>query len=123
MGTKLVDIIKHEGTGQFTRELPLGGWEREWRKTLLYVMDNSRPAVALDILKLPNGLEMELEHLALPLSDDGKTVSHILGAIDFLGYDYQAISEKTKDILWSDIVDIEVPKRLIITNLAIDLGV
>ena len=121
MGTGLVEILKQEATGKFIVDLPLGGWEVEWRKTLMFVVETKRPTVAVDNFTLPNGLSLVLEHLALPLSDTGGEITHILGAIEFLGFDYDRIKSLSEKVDWDDIQKIEVPKRVVITNLSIDL--
>lgn len=120
-GSGIVAILKHEGTGNFVRELPLGGWENELRSTLLHVYKSKRSAVSVDILNSANGLSLELEHLAMPLSDDGANISHILGCIDFLGYDHAKLLEMTQEVNWDELVAIDVPKRLIIANFKLDL--
>jgi hypothetical protein len=119
MGTGLTDILRQEGTGKFVRDLPLGGWENIFRETLLHAYGARRPAIAIDVLKHTNGLEISLEHMALPLADDGNEISHIVGAVDFLGYSQDDIATLGEKINWGQINEVEVPKRLLISNLAI----
>ena len=121
MGTGLVEILKQEATGKFIADLPLGGWELEWRKTLIFVVETRRPAVAVDKFSLPNGISLAIEHLALPLSDNGDQITHVLGTIEFLGFDYDRIKSLSQKVEWDDIQKIDVPKRMAITNLSIDL--
>lgn len=114
MGTGMVDILRHEGTGQLVRDLPLGGLEQSWRDTLLYLLEQRRPIVAIDRLILSTGLAIELEHLALPLSRDGDTIDQILGAIAFLGYSHERVTAADDDIGWSDVAAVHVPKRFVV---------
>jgi len=90
MGTGLVDRLKHECTGQFVRDLPLGGWEDDWRDALASVTQAGRPQISMDRARLPDGLCLTIEHVILPLSRDGTTIDEILGSMAFLGYEHEA---------------------------------
>lgn len=116
MGTGMVDILRHEGTGQLVRDLPLGGLELSWHDTLLYLLAQRRPIVAIDRLVLSTGLTIALEHLALPLSRDGETIDQVLGAIAFLGYSHERVTAAEDDIGWSDVAAVHVPKRFVLPS-------
>jgi hypothetical protein len=121
MGTELVHVFKREGTGGYVRELELGGWEVEWRNSLVYAVETKVPVVAVDKIKLSNGRELEVEHLALPLSDDEVTVDRVIGAIDFLVLPESELKDVLAKLDWSATKHVDVPKRLMITNLALPL--
>jgi hypothetical protein len=79
------------------------------------------PVVAVDKIKLSNGRELEVEHLALPLSDDEVTVDRVIGAIDFLVLPESELKDVLAKLDWSATKHVDVPKRLMITNLALPL--
>jgi len=121
MGTELVNVLKQDGTGAFVRDLDLGGWEKEWRACLMYAAEAKVPVVALDKVTHESGLLVNVEHLAMPLSEDGDTVDRVFGALDFLGFRETGVEQALSEVNWSQLENVEVPKRLIITNLALPL--
>lgn len=121
MGSELVEVLKQNGTGRFIRELDLGGFEHVWRDSILSTFNSGRPVVALDRLTMKSGLEIDLEHLVLPLSEDGKQVDRIFGCFDFPRRSDAWIKDNLEQVEWSDSIQVEVPKRLLITNLDIPI--
>ena len=121
MGTELVEVLKQDGKGRFIRELDLGGYEHAWRESILSAFKSKSPAVTMDRILMKSGLEINLEHLVLPLSDDGEHVDRIFGCFDFPHYTDEWISENLDQVDWANAVQIEVPKRLLITNLELPL--
>jgi hypothetical protein len=121
MGTKLVESLKQEGTGKMLLDLQIGGWEVEWRKNLVHVISMKMPVVDESTITVSNGLKLDIEHLAMPISEDGVTVSRIFGAIDFCNASEQQLSASFKELDWKTISSIELEKRIIISNLRIQL--
>jgi hypothetical protein len=121
MGTKLVEHLKQDGTGKMLLDLQIGGWEVEWRKNLVHVINMKMPVVDESTITVESGLKLDIEHLALPLSEDGETVARIFGAIDFYGVDEQKLRASIGDLNWQSISSIELAKRIIISNLRIQL--
>ena len=121
MGTELVEILKQEGKDRYVRELDLGGFESSWRQSLLYALSTKAPTVAVDRVHMKTGLVVELEHLVMPLSDNDQDVDRFIGCLDFLGHDDAWIRERLDHVDWSTVIDLELPKRLVITNLNVPL--
>lgn len=121
MGTELVTVLREEGTGRYIRELNLGGYEQTWRESALAAYRARCPIVAIDAIALKTGFSVEAEHLMLPLSEDGEQVDRLLGAIDFLGYTDDQLTRVFEQVDWADVDRVEVPKRLLITNLAMPI--
>lgn len=121
MGTKLVENLKQEGTDRMLLDLQIGGWEVEWRKNLLQVTKILLPVVDESTITTETGLKLDIEHLALPLSEDGVTVDRVLGAIDFYNMSAQNLAAALPALDWNAISTIELEKRIIISNLRIQL--
>lgn len=121
MGTKLVENLKQEGTGRMLLDLQIGGWEVEWRKNLLQVTKMMLPVVDESTITTEAGLKLDIEHLALPLSEDGVTVDRVLGAIDFYNLSSETLAAALPALDWKAISNIELEKRIIISNLRIQL--
>jgi len=121
MGTKLVENLKTEGTGRMLLDLQIGGWEVEWRKNLLQVTKMMLPVVDESTVTTETGLRLDIEHLAMPLSDDGVTVDRVLGAIDFYNLDEYKLAAALPNLDWNAISTIDLEKRIIISNLRIQL--
>ena len=66
-------------------------------------------------------MDIPLEHVALPLSEDDDTVSKVFGAIDFFDDDDDALHKILPKINWSDLKDVEIAKRIIISNLKLSI--
>ena len=119
MGTKLVETLKQEGTGRLLLDLQIGGWEVEWRKNLLQVAKSFLPVVDESTITTGTGAKLEIEHLALPLSEDGLTVDRVLGAIDLQDMGGMTLSDVLPSLNWNAISTIELEKRIIIASLRI----
>ena len=102
-------------------DLQIGGWEVEWRKNLVHVINMKMPVVDESTIMVESELKLEIEHLAMPISEDGKTVSRIFGAIDFYGLDEQKLGVRINKLDWKSISKIEHGKRIIISILRIQL--
>ena len=121
MGTKLVETLKQEGTGRMLLDLQIGGWEVEWRKNLLQVTQIMLPVVDESTITTETGLKLDIEHLALPLSEDGVTVDRVLGSIDFYNMSAKNLEDALPALDWKAISTVELEKRIIISNLRIQL--
>jgi hypothetical protein len=121
MGTKLVENLKQEGTGKMLLDLQVGGWEVEWRKNLVYATQIKLPVVDESTIHTESGLRLDIEHLALPLSTDGINVDRVFGAIDFYNSSEKSLSVALPMLDWNAISSIELEKRIIISNLRIQL--
>ncbi len=121
MGSKLVEHLKQDGTGKMLLDLHVGGWEVEWRRNLVHVINMKMPVVDESTITVHPGLKLDIEHLAMPISEDGESVSRIFGAIDFYGLDEQKLRTSISDLDWNSISNIELEKRIIISNLRIVL--
>jgi hypothetical protein len=117
MGTALVTRFKKDGTGKALLDLQIGGWETEWRRNLLFCTKIRMPIVDEATIKTPYNLNLTIEHIALPLSEDDDTVSKVFGAIDFFDADDEALHKILPKINWNDLKDVELAKRIIISNL------
>ena len=102
-------------------DLQIGGWEVEWRKNLLQVTKMMLPVVDESTITTESGLKLDIEHLALPLSEDGVTVDRVLGAIDFYNMSPEKLAAALPELDWKAISTIELEKRIIISNLRIQL--
>jgi len=117
MGTELVEILKQEGKDRFIGQLDLGGFESVWRESLLCSYTSKMPVVALDRVRMNNGFELEFEHLVLPLSHDGSDIDRIFGCFDFPRFSDEWLTRNLDEVHWAGPVQIEVPKRLVISQL------
>lgn len=100
-GTELVRLFGAELTGEQVCKLDMGDWGAEWRSTLRYAMRSRLPVVAIHRLEVIRHLPITIEHVALPLSSDGSTVDRLIGAIDLLQSDRDALGERVSSIDWS----------------------
>ncbi len=121
MGTGLSERLKQDGTGKMLLDLQIGGWEEEWRKNLVHTVLMKMPVVDESTITTENGLRMDLEHLALPISEDGVNVDRIFGSIDFFGMTEQQLRDAIPNLDWKKISSVELAKRIIISNLRIQL--
>lgn len=121
MGSKLVENLKQDGTGRVLLDLQIGGWEVEWRKNLVYATQMKMPVVDESTIHTESGLTLEIEHLALPLSEDDLVVDKIFGAIDFYNTTPSQLSRALPALDWQAISSVELAKRIIISNLSIHL--
>lgn len=121
MGTKLAQNLKQDGTNRALLDLELGGWETEWRKNLVYATQMKMPVAEEATIHTPNGLALEIEHLALPLSEDGVMVDRIFGAIDFYNFTEEQLAKALPKLDWASISSVELAKRIVISNLQIEI--
>ncbi len=117
MGTELVYVFKQDFTGKLVRDIDLGGLEGVWRTSLLHAFEHRTPMVALDRVRLSNGTELDLEHLALPLADDHRTIDRMFGCFDFPRLNDDWLKQNAAQIDWSKKARVRVPKRLLISRL------
>ncbi|HNB27260.1 MAG TPA: PAS domain-containing protein [Alphaproteobacteria bacterium] len=106
-GTELVRLFGAELTGEQVCTLDLGDWGTEWRSTLRYAMRTKAPVVVVHRLEVIRHLPITIEHVALPLSQDGLTVDRLIGAIDMLEDDRDAIRNHVNRIDWPSVRRIE----------------
>jgi hypothetical protein len=120
MGTLLADRLKQDATGKYLSQMKLGGFEDEWRRSLAFALETKMPVVSESEIVAASGMRVDLEHLAVPLSEDGEHVDRILGSIDFLKTaDVEAL-RRIRDMDWSTIASHELAKRIVVANLRID---
>jgi hypothetical protein len=121
MGNSIVQNFKVEGSERILLDLQIGGWEEEWRKNLICAVKMCMAVVDEATIHSQSGVDLNIEHLALPLSDDGVTVNRVLGAIDFLNKSEQDLAVVLPQLGSSKIDQIDLEKRIIISNLRIQL--
>jgi hypothetical protein len=120
MGTLLTDRLRQDATGKYLSQMKLGGFEEEWRRSLAFALKTKMPVVSESQIVSASGMRVDLEHLAVPLSEDGEHVDRILGSIDFLkAADLEAL-RRIREIDWSTIASHELAKRIVVANLRID---
>jgi hypothetical protein len=120
MGTLLADRLKQDATGKLLSQMKLGGFEEEWRRSLAFALKTKMPVVSESQIVSASGMRIDLEHLAVPLSEDGAHVDRILGSIDFLkAADVEAL-RRVREIDWSTIASHELAKRIVVANLRVD---
>lgn len=120
MGTLLADRLKQDATGKLLSQMKLGGFEEEWRRSLAFALETKMPVVSESQIVSASGMRIDLEHLAVPLSEDGAHVDRILGSIDFLkAADVEAL-RRVREIDWTTIASHELAKRIVVANLRID---
>lgn len=121
MGTGLAESLKQDGTGKMLLDLQIGGWEEEWRRNLVSTTQAKLPVVDESTIKTESGLLLDIEHLALPLSEDGTNVDRIFGCIDFYGASEKELKKMIPELDWRKISSVELAKRIIISNLRIQI--
>ncbi len=121
MGGNLVQNFKIEGSERILLDLQIGGWEEEWRRNLLCAVKMRMAVVDEATITTEAGIKLNIEHLALPLSEDGVVVDRIFGAIDFLTKSEHDLSVVLPQLSWSSVNQVELEKRIIISNLRITL--
>ncbi len=78
-GTGFWKLYEDEIQGQRIDDLPLGDRCAYWNRVLGQVIDNRRPYVGVTKPGTPNGSHMAQFWLRLPLSDNGRDITLILG--------------------------------------------
>jgi hypothetical protein len=121
MGNNLVQNLKVPGSDHILLDLQIGGWEEEWRKNLLCAVKMRMAVVDEATITTESGHDLNIEHIALPLSDDGINVEYVFGAIDFLTKSEHDLTVILPGLSWENIKQIELEKRIIISNLRIQL--
>ncbi len=121
MGTTLVQNFRLEGSERILLDLQIGGWEEEWRRNLLTAVKMKMAVVDEATIRTESGMDLNIEHLALPMSEDGIKVDRVFGAIDFLTKSEYDLSVVLPQVSWSTINQIELEKRIIISNLRVQL--
>jgi hypothetical protein len=79
------------------------------------------PVVDESIIKTEAGYDLDIEHLALPISEDGTTVDQIFGSIDFIGQTEADLQKMIPQLDWKKITSVELAKRIIISNLRLQV--
>jgi hypothetical protein len=119
MGTSLAERLKQDATGKMLLDLEIGGWEQEWRKNLVQTVQLRLPVVDESVVVTQRDVSLHIEHLALPLSEDGETVDRIFGAIDFVGHSDAELKELIPELDWRKISSVDIAKRIVISNLRV----
>ena len=78
-GTGFWDLFDAEITGQYIDELPIGDRCAYWQRVLGRVVNLGRPSAGVTKPGTPLRSHLAQFWIRLPLSDDGKTVTSILG--------------------------------------------
>ena len=119
LGSNLVRNLKLQGSDHVLLDLQIGGWEEEWRKNLLFAVKMKMPVVDEATIKTETGHDLNIEHLALPVSEDGVAVNRVFGAIDFLTKSDHERDVVLPELSWAKISQIGLEKRIIISNLRV----
>jgi len=65
-------------------------------------------------------MRVDIEHQAVPLSEDAEHVDRILGSIDYMkAVDVEAL-RRIREMDWNTIASHELTKRIVVANLRID---
>lgn len=110
IGDKLVAFFKQEGRGRFIRELRLGGWELEWRRSQLLSLEKRQPVVVESVVQDAK-LRVRLEHLAMPLADYHDGIIYMAGAIDILDYAEDDAARIEAGFTWPNLVYFDIVRR------------
>lgn len=88
LGTSAVDSVGEERTGRYLDEFAenLAGHARQeiigrWQETCLAVYNSQCPTFAQGVRRNPEKTYQSVHVAALPLTNDGRTVSHVIGLI------------------------------------------
>lgn len=117
MGTSLSERLQQDGTGKMLLDLQIGGWEEEWRRNLVYTVQMKLPVVDESTITTENGIKLDVEHVALPMSENGVDVDRIFGSIDFFSHSEEQLAAVLPQLDWKKISSVELAKRIIISNL------
>lgn len=80
LGTDSTNVYGHETRGRDVTEISLGDFSPFWQKAFALVRSAGKPALASGSYR--NGQELlDAESVLVPLSDDGTTITHILGGL------------------------------------------
>ena len=78
-GTGFWQLYGEEIQGRYVDELPIGNRVDYWHRTLDKVIDTRKPYVGVTRPNTPNGSHFAMFWARLPLSDNGKDITAILG--------------------------------------------
>lgn len=78
-GTGFWDLFEEEITGRYVDELPIGCRSDYWHRVLNRVVDCARPSAGVTRPGTPLRSHLAQFWIRLPLADDGKNVSMVLG--------------------------------------------
>jgi hypothetical protein len=80
MGTDSTNAYGRETRGRDVNELSLGDFSPFWQKAFALVRGSGKPVLAAGPYR--NGMELlDAESVLAPMSDDGTTITHILGGL------------------------------------------
>jgi hypothetical protein len=80
LGTDSTNAYGRETRGRDVNELSLGDFSPFWQEAFALVRGSGKPALASGLYR--NGHELlDAESVLAPLSDDGTTITHILGGL------------------------------------------
>lgn len=96
-GTGLYDIYNREITGSYVADLPVGSRRDYWDRVLTRVVDRSRPSAGAVRSALSGKTHTAQFWVRLPLADDGKSVSMILGFDKFVKLSDVAVTNAASD--------------------------
>jgi len=83
-GTGLYDVFSREVTGTVLTDLPMGSRRAYWDRVLNRVVDRAKPSAGAMRSAISGKTHIAQFWVRLPLSDDGETVSMILGFDKFV---------------------------------------
>ncbi len=86
-GTGFWELFEDEISGQYIDELPIGNRCEYWHRVLQRVMEFRRPSAGVTKPGTPMRGHLAQFWIRLPLSDDGETVTSILGFDHLVKYD------------------------------------
>jgi hypothetical protein len=78
-GTGFWDLFETEITGKYIDELPIGCRSDYWHRVLNRVIDGGRPSAGVTRPGTPLKSHLAQFWIRLPLSDDGRKISMVLG--------------------------------------------
>jgi len=78
-GTGFWDMFEAEITGKYVDELPIGNRRDYWSRILGRVVTKGRPSAGVTRPGTPHRAHLAQFWIRLPLSEDGETVTSILG--------------------------------------------
>jgi len=100
-GTGFWDMFEAEITGQYIDELPIGDRCAYWERVLNRVVDLGRPSAGVTKPGTPMRGHLAQFWIRLPLSEDGKTVTSILGFDHLIKYSELAQSAQESEKIYA----------------------
>ncbi len=86
-GTGFWDMYQREIQGLYLDELPIGDKQEYWNRVLAKIVNEGRPLAGVTRPNTPCKAHLAQFWIRLPLSEDGRTVSMILGFDHLVKYD------------------------------------